>query len=144
MSTRCNIEIYDDDCKEPGAMLYHHSDGYGSFMRPKLKRFLKATYEKLKEAGYGYWWDAERVAAVMILLSAEDYEKPMDPGSHKATPLFGQPDSAPGDFTKQRPNNGVPVFQPCMRRHGDIAVVWKVRLKPDGEFTIREASPRRS
>lgn len=91
MSTRCNIEIYDYDLPDThNALLYHHSDGYPEFMRGKLERFLKAAYKKLKDIGREYWWDAERVAAVMLLLSVEDYREPMEPGARVSG---GRPDN---------------------------------------------------
>jgi hypothetical protein len=132
MSTRCNIEIYDSPNGRCGAMLYHHSDGYPEFMQGKLERFLKATYEYLKEAEYPYWWDSERVAAILIVLSIEDYEQPLKPFSTERDnkyQILGK--------KEYRPDGGVPVFQPCMDRHGDIDYVWKVYLKDAGEFEIK-------
>ncbi len=131
MSTRCNIEIYDQNQTEPGAILYHHSDGYPDFMLKKLNKFLKESYNVLQRAGYAYWWDSERVASVMIMLSIEDYEVPMLPFSTKRTDYdFNQ-------FSKPyRPEKGIPVFQPCVSLHGDIAYVYKVRLLSEGQFNI--------
>jgi hypothetical protein len=129
MSTRCNVEIYDSYPSEPGAMLYHHSDGYPDFMRGKLERFLTAAYRHLQEAGYPYWWDSERVAAVIVLLSVEDYDEPLRPFSTDRADRY-----EPG-ANKYR--HLVPVFQPCLHRHGDIEYVWRVILGPkQGEFTI--------
>jgi hypothetical protein len=146
MSTRCNIEIYDYDLPDTcNAMLYHHSDGYPEFMRPKLERFLKAAYKKIKDTGHAYWWDAERVAAAMILLSVEDYEEPMEPGRKSDPDPFPVAPIPLGPAAAQRgrPDNGIPAFLPCVRRHGDIAFIWKVYLKKDGAFEIRCEPTRR-
>jgi hypothetical protein len=132
MSTRCNIEIY-NKCKGEsylGAILYHHSDGYPGFMYHKLERFLKAAYEHLTEAGYPYWWDAERVAATMILLSVEDYREPLKPYSTDRPNEYGH--------KPYRPEGGVPVFQPCIKLHGDIDYIYKVYLLDVGDYKINE------
>ena len=149
MSTRCNVEIYDrwGDEYEIGAMLYHHSDGYPEFMDDKLDRFLKATQDYLGEAGHPYWWDAERVAAVLITLSIEDYDEPLKPFTTDRPNSYQEmaANMKPGDeknwnTIKQQPyrtNGGVPVFQPCLNRHGDIEYVWKVYLdKEPGKFRV--------
>jgi hypothetical protein len=134
MSTRCNIEIYDDrfNDKEPGVILYHHSDGYPEFMDEKLNKFMKKTFEYLKEADYPYWWDSKRVGAVLIALSIEDYTDPLKPFStNRIIPKNIE------EFDKpRRPNNGVPVFQPCLKLHRDIDYIWRIHLKADGEFSI--------
>ena len=136
MSTRCNIEIYDRlDEENPRAILYHHADGYPDFMQGKLERFMEAAYEYLKEAGYPYWWDAERVAAVLIALSIEDYEEPLKPFSTDRGNQFESKNAN----AKYRIDGGVPVFQPCLQLHGDIAYIWKVRLLPEGKFEITHA-----
>src|ERR1051325_4043095 len=130
MSTRCHVELWDawyENQLMPGVFptgtkgklntrlgvrLYHHSDGYPDFMRPKLKRFLPAVYEYLKEAGYPYWWDSERVGAVMILLSMEDYSEPLKPFSTDRPNDFKLID---GKYPVTcRHQGGVPAFQPCM------------------------------
>ena len=152
MSTRCHVELH--DCyykgnhgfprkdKPPVAMpktvshfgvrLYHHSDGYPSFMRPKLKRFLPAVFAYLKEAGHPYWWDSERVAAVLIALSIEDYEQPLKPFSTDRPNQYVSGSNGP-----YRTNGGVPTFQPCFAEHCDIEYVWKVTLGPEqGKFKI--------
>jgi len=136
MSTRCNIEIYDRDCKKPGVILYHHSDGYPEFMDKKLRSFLKAAYEYLKEAGYGYWWDSERVGAVLIALSIEDYKEPLKPFSTDRVSQYKD------HKTPHRPDGGVPVFQPCLELHGDIEYVYKVTLGEEGKFGIRTTKLR--
>jgi hypothetical protein len=136
MSTRCHIEIFDsNDRVNPGCLLYHHSDGYPTFMKPKLDLFLKASFKYLKQAGYPYWWDSERVGACLIALSIEDYNKPLKPFSTKRESIL---DISKGKAHKPyRPNGGVPVFQPCLERHGDIEYIWKVfLLEKDGRFAI--------
>jgi hypothetical protein len=134
MSTRCNVEIYDGFNREsPGAMLYHHSDGYPSFMAGKLDRFLKAAYEYLTDSGYSYWWDSERVAAVLIALSIEDYTNPLKPFSTDRVNRYDTQNPS----KEYRTDGGVPVFQPCLRLHGDIEYVWRVYLTGSGEFTVK-------
>ena len=120
MSTRANIELYDGWKKEneigkrtvwkKGVLLYHHCDGYPSWMGPELERKLKETEEELKKAGYPYWWDSERVGALIVKLSPS------------ADELHG----------------GVPTFQPCLDLHGDIEYLWRIFLGPeDGEYEIQ-------
>ena len=111
MSTRANIELYDGWWPNQGqngmtlwkkvVVLYHHCDGYPSWMGPELERILKAARRELHRAGYPYWWDSERVGALMIKLSADS------------------------DFYK-----GVPRFNPCLDFHGDIDYLWRVFLGP--------------
>ncbi|RDJ34983.1 MAG: hypothetical protein DWQ19_09115 [Crenarchaeota archaeon] len=127
MSTRCNIEIHDTfnvlgggEQEYLGALLYHHSDGYPGFMDKKLHKFLKATYKYLEKAGHPYWWDSERVAAVMILLSTGDYEAPTQPALHSFD---------------------VPQFQPSLKLHDDIDYIWKVVLKLKGQYEIYYRRP---
>lgn len=134
MSTRCNIEIYDDqwDKEKPGAILYHHSDGYPEFMLDKLNTFLKETYELLKEAEYPYWWDSERVASIMILLSVEDYKEALKPFS---TDRHNKCDNENMDDA-YRPYHGIPVFQPCLTLHSDIDYVYKIHLTKEGKYYI--------
>lgn len=129
MSTRCQIEIcYEDG--EIGCLLYHHSDGYPSFMEKKLKAFLDKAYEYLTEKGYPYWWDPERVGALLILFSVEDYTTPILPYS------TNRPDKWSDGVKDYRVNSGIPIFQPSIQYHGDIEFVWKVVLKRDGKYEI--------
>ena len=51
MSTRCNIQIFDSGDKKPGAILYHHSDGYPEFMEKKLRNFMVKAFQVLKMPG---------------------------------------------------------------------------------------------
>lgn len=127
MSTRCNIELYDgspdvnEENGQPYVMLYHHSDGYPDFMEGKLQRFLDKSFDILRDAGYDYWWDAERVGALMIMLSATNYKNPEPPLKFN----IGTDDL-------------VPEFQPCLRHHGDIEYLWKVYLHDEpGKYTIQ-------
>ena len=119
MSTRANIELYDgweesnslgkSTIWKKGALLYHHCDGYPSWMGPELERKLKEAEEELKEAGYPYWWDGERVGALIVKLSANGDEL----------------------------HRGIPAFQPCLDLHGDIDYLWRVFLGPkEGKYEI--------
>jgi hypothetical protein len=131
MSTRCNIAIYDNyNQKDPGARLYHHCDGYPSFMVKKLTDFLDYI---AKIDNYKFNFDSESVAAMMIVLSIEDYEVPLLPFSTDRLDAYDlmRPEM------KYRANNGLPVFEPCIKNHGDIAYTYKVNLNNSSRtFTI--------
>ena len=71
---------------------------------------MKEAKKELDKAGFPYWWDSERVGALIVKLSADESE------IHKS----------------------VPAFQPCLDLHGDIDYVWRVFLGPkDGEYEIQ-------
>lgn len=129
MSTRCNIEIYDVNggSKFLTARLYHHSDGYPSFMINKIKNFLNF----IKKEGKCNW-QGEDVAACMVMLSSEDYEFPMMPYSTNKSDRYNisEPEK------KYRPNNGCPCFLPCVKNHGDIDYIYKVELHSNGSYKI--------
>lgn len=135
MSTRAHIALYDQYDKEvPGALLYHHSDGYPEFMEPYLERMLEAVSKFLERAGYSYWWDSERVAAVMVLLSSTCYEEPSFPDEKR---IASDPEQRyKGGVVEFDFNGGVPYCQPCTRMHGDVEFLWKVKLLPEGKFEI--------
>jgi len=131
MSTRCCIEMYDKYApQKPGARLYHHCDGYPSFMKKKLTDFLTAI-SKIKN--YRFNWDSEPVAAMMIVFSIEDYEQPLLPYSTDRLDHYDllQPDKP------YRAAGGLPVFEPCLENHGDIDYLYKVTLLPDNKFQIQ-------
>lgn len=147
MSTRCTVRIYETD--ENGKpyegefakpiMLYHHSDGYPEFMVPLLEKFLKKTHEFMSKVGFPYWWDQERVAATMILLSAEDYEKPLLPfHSRKRSGSWATRDrNSEIPYDAYRPKGGIPEFAPCSSLHGDLEYLYDVYLlRPSGTFKI--------
>jgi hypothetical protein len=135
MSTRCCIEIYDgdydlEDAEKLGkpVILYHHSDGYPKFQLPKLVAFLGESYSRLSQLGYSYWWDSDRVSAMLVLLSANQYDAPN---------FLGE-----ADFKKatRRNTNGLPIqeltklpygypqYQPTGALHGDIEFLYRVSL----------------
>lgn len=132
MSTRCQIEILDGTFEERqgrGVLLYHHADGYPSFQLVKLRKFLDCVREFLTEARHPYWWDPERVAATMILLSAQGYDAP---GLLSADALLqarseGRQSWCSCDESKF-PREGVPVYQPCRQWHWDIDYIYIVEL----------------
>lgn len=130
MSTRCNVEIYDHYEGSKPVILYHHSDGYPSCQIPKLHAFLKNAYARLKKLGYPYWWDSERVAAMLILLSADSYTEP----TLLTEERFAE---RAGDGWKHDAAQGYPVYQPCASLHGDIEYIYRVKLGGgSGNFTI--------
>lgn len=139
MSTRCTVRLYDQrkEAEYGPTMLYHHSDGYPDFMLPMLHEYMGAVYEHLKEAGYPYWWDQERVAAVMVLLSVEDYSVPMKPYSTKKLPgsYFYASDNKTSS-KDYRPDGGVPVFHPCGALHGDLEYLYDIVLGAEGKYEI--------
>jgi len=129
MSTRCNIEIYTGpDVNDHPVILYHHSDGYPSAQLPKLDAYLKGAFDRLSRLGYPYWWDSERVAAMMIFLSANTYSEPALLNEEQFT-------EACDKTTWQKPL-GYPHYQPCARLHGDIEFLYRVHLLHDGRFRI--------
>ena len=78
MATRANIELYDSVKHNErfitwhkGAMLYHHHDGYPAWMGPELTQKLASVKAILGKQGRSYWWDSERVGALIVALSAD-------------------------------------------------------------------------
>ena len=110
MPTSCNIELYDgwqDEegqvFRRKGVLLYHHTSGYPASMGPELERILKLSWAALKKADFPGKWDAVRVGALMVALSADE-------------PAYG----------------AVPRFQPCLSLHRNIEYLWQVFLEPGG------------
>jgi hypothetical protein len=119
MSTRANIELHDgwEEDRKQGkmtwwrktAVLYHHCDGYPSYMGPELERILQAAKQALDRSNSPNWWDGERVGALMITLSVD------------------------GELYES-----VPRFKPCLNLHGDIDYLWRVFLGPKvGAYEIQ-------
>ena len=111
MSTRAHIEIIDRHdrtdkrCDSLVVRLYHHFDGYPQWMGPELERLITEAKRILKNL---YWWDSERVGALMVALSANEAG-------------YGS----------------VPTFQPTCAWHADIDYLWRVYLGPDPwEYSI--------
>ena len=118
MSTRANVEFYTyyEDAKSTGkkpykgALLYHHSDGYPEWMGGRLIKALEDAKNQLAQAGHSYWWDSERVSAIIVAQDANSSEY----------------------------RKGVPAFQPCSELHGDIEYLWRIYLGPtDGAYEIK-------
>lgn len=125
MSTRCHIEFMRG--RRIDTRLYHHSDGYPSFMLPKIVRFLEHAACLVTKSPCR-WWDSERLAAIFIAWSIGDYYGP------SLNPDEGI------KFRKDKGNGsgwGVPVFQPCLLRHGDIEYIWRINPYENGKATIR-------
>jgi hypothetical protein len=92
----------------------------------KLKSFLKSTYEALKENRTPHWWDPERVAAVMIKNSADNYT-----GWDKSKAGLEECD-----------REIVPCYQPCGHIQSDIQYLYRVILdrRKQGKATIQSYS----
>ena len=139
MSTRCQIELVDGMSRRGrGVLLYHHCDGHPSAQLRLLRTFLDAAHEFLKKADYPYWWDPERVASVLVLLSAKHYEEPglvsqedFDENAEKIAIRKARGYGDPNQDYLYMPDNGVPVYQPCRNWHGDIGYVYVIDLSPD-------------
>ena len=116
MSTRSHVEVWDgtpgDEGTDLGALLYHHSDGMPSAMIPCLRAHLDQHKER------AYWWDSERIAAMLVAWSIGEYQMP-DLDIEKAHAYDG------GEGVTSR---GVPMFHPCLAYHGDIEYLYRVYL----------------
>ena len=110
MATRANIELYDrwedvNPAGQPiteqrkGVLLYHHWDGHPCWMGPELERLLEEVKAYLDRIGRSYWWDSQRVGALMVLFSGD-----------------------------RESSCGTPSFQPCVELHGDIEYLWRIYL----------------
>jgi hypothetical protein len=138
MSTRTNLEFY-TLYKDPktnkkkevlDARLYHHSDGYPSFMYHKIKNFLAKIIEDFKKANVPYWWDGERVSAMFVLNSVGEYgEYSREPKTYKIK----------GVARQRMIGLGVPRFQPCIELHSDIEYLYRIYL--EGE-DVNEGAPK--
>jgi hypothetical protein len=134
MGTRCQVQLHDTDEKDSfGAMLYHHMDGYPDFMGPYLVKMLEAVREFIDRTGFA-WWDSERVAAVMVLLSSTHYDEPGFPDESRIAP--DRKTMLMAEVGKYDFDGGVPHFQPSQTIHGDIEYMWHVYLSAEGAFRI--------
>ena len=131
MSTRCMVEIRDSLNK--GVLLYHHTDGYPGFQLPKLVKFLEEARDFLDRSGHPYWWDEERVAAILVLLSARSYREPklLSEEDCVAFRRAGFAAHVRFDDPVYLPDNGVPVYQPAAEYQGDLEYLYEVNLAGD-------------
>ena len=144
MSTRCQVKLVwghlkkdfantEEMLKCESVILYHHSDGYPSFMGLYLEKMIGRVATYLEAQGVPYWWDDERVSACMILMSVASYSEPVLPWE-----VAGFPPSE----HRMRIGGSVPSFHPSAAWHGDIEYVWLVQLGPEnGEFKVRCFEP---
>ena len=114
MSTRAHIELIDRHdhsdrrCNSLVVRLYHHFDGYPRWMGPELKCKVGEARRILEELRNPFWWDAERVGALLVALS-----------------------------TNQEGYGPMPTFQPTCVWHADTDYLWCVYLGPDPwEYSI--------
>jgi hypothetical protein len=110
MATRANIELYDgwqqgDSALRwhKGVVLYHHYDGDPTWMGPELEHQLRRAKTTLVRQKLRYWWDSERVGALIVKQSV----------------------------AQDGVNKGVPRFHPGLELHGDIDYLWRVFLGPE-------------
>jgi len=139
MGTRCMVLVVDDYTPLPdalkgggrissaelqgveGVLLYHHMDGYPEAMLPALRRFLIHAHSLVTE-GPCYWWDCERVAAIIVGASVGKYMHPdYNPDNNETAREWGGRKNGTGW--------GVPRFQPCCLPHDDIEYLYLVELR---------------
>jgi len=119
MSIRANLKIIDAWCEDvklaesQPVILYHHCDGYPEWTGPHLEAMLEQCRRVLKENNVDYWWDSERISALLVALSAGNL----------------LPDRSLGAFA-------VPTWQPSAGIHEDIDYLWEIRLGKEQEATI--------
>lgn len=62
MSTRCHLQVVENQSysRGEGLLLYHHGDGYPSYMVPAITRFAECAREGCR------WWEAFGVASMFV------------------------------------------------------------------------------
>lgn len=113
-------------------LLYHHYDGYPSSQLVKIAKFLDEIDARLKTLGFPYWWDNERVAALMVALSAchSDPELLSERRFKRATQAARDAEMAKPGRMLSLPPSGYPMYQPSGRLHGDVEWLYDVFLIP--------------
>lgn len=114
MSTRAHIELIDRYdrtdklCEGLVLRLYHHCNGYPQWMGPELERKLAEARLVLEKLNKRFWWDGERVGALMVAHSANE-----------------------GAYSP------MPSFRPTFTWYTGIDYLWRVYLGPDPwEYSI--------
>lgn len=93
--------------------------------------FLDHAKELITQAPC-YWWDAKRVAGILIASSVGNYEKPdYNPDNNKYLYSFRE------DSLKNGTGWGMPRFQPATGLQEDIEYLYEVELKKDAIYTIK-------
>jgi hypothetical protein len=69
MATRANVLVKSTNLHEPQILLYHHFDGYPSFMLPTMLRYKKILKKELKRLGGGQEWAKSCLRNPAILAS---------------------------------------------------------------------------
>ena len=108
----------------PTVRLYHHGDGYPSFMGPKLERFMKAISKILAPYRVG---DSEYVAALMVKLASDDYNGPAEPNTQPVEDWIIQHNGMLGSKSL------LPFFLPTCVLHWDIEYLWVIKLGGKGK-----------
>ena len=124
------VELYDGDPagehdEHPGVLLYHHWDGYPSSMIPDLTTRLKHA------AKYGYWWDSERVGAMLVAWSVGDPDRSdLNPNRSSTYAYAVKRAKEDGKPPPDKKGNmwGVPVYHPALNYHGDLEYLYRVYL----------------
>lgn len=125
MSTRCVVEIVDTDGDFP-VRLYHHQNGYPSFMLLKIEKFVVGSYEYLGGIGIPEWSnDPSQVAAMWVVLSMQDYENPIVPCVHTLL-----------QDKNKRLDEKSPRFRPIIDIPVDIEFLYKIFLLGQGDVDI--------
>jgi hypothetical protein len=112
------VEIWNADDQAPTVSLYHHSDGGPGFMGPKLERFMKYITKMVSYRSD----DAETVAAVLVKLSSDNYDGPVEPNTKPVEDWIPQQSQSLGAKML------IPFFHPTCVMHWDIAYLWRIKL----------------
>lgn len=125
MSTRACVELVDKEGNFP-VRLYHHSDGYPTFMVEKIDNFMRETTTYLDKAGLLYWdTDTDKVGTVFIMLSLMDSN----------VPLYPNMETVLNDTTKSQWQK-FPYFRAIIKIPTDIRYFYRVFLLGNGKCRI--------
>jgi hypothetical protein len=131
MSTRAAVEFCDvwedESLPHPGALLYHHSDGYPEAMLPCIQKMLNHVANLVTD-GPCLWWDSQRVAAMFVAWSVGEYQEPdIDPNHN--TNLYN-------DNGVNGSGWGVPRFQPILKVPPDVEYLYRITFYRPGEARV--------
>lgn len=126
MSTRCNVIVRFAN-RKASAILYHHTDGYPSFMAPKLEAFCEAIADTIHREGH--IMSAAVFADLMVSYSSASYSRPLPPDT---------PDEelTEDEHAARRVRQGRPYFEHTDSIHDDIEYIWTITLDRHMDATI--------